>query len=100
MELSEKDKQEIINWITIKCGGILRCHCCGQNNWTLSPTSSLSIGFDIHTTRFYYHQGIPQVTIVCMNCAYLLNFSPSVMGFKPDIPKVQEINTESTNSES
>lgn len=85
MMLTEKDKEKVLAWVSSKCGQ-MRCVCCGEGKWSLFDSSSLAIGFDVHTTRFHYHQGIPLVSIVCTNCAHVVFFSSSVMGFKPDEP--------------
>ena len=86
MKLSEADRQQIVDWINDKCGN-MRCTCCGQGHWVVGEISTLSLGFDVHTTRFHYHDGMPQVTILCGNCGHLVHFSPGVMGFKPTPPK-------------
>lgn len=90
MQLSESDKQHIINWLNEKCGQ-MRCTCCGVGNWTLLDISTLPIGFDVRSTRFFYHQGLPQVTVACSNCGHLLNFSPGIMGLKPEPPEEMEL---------
>lgn len=86
MNLSEEDKKTIIDWLNEKCGN-MRCHCCGMANWQLSPTSSITIGYDLHSTRFHYHAGTPLVALACGNCGHLLQFSTNIMGFKPDLPE-------------
>jgi hypothetical protein len=86
MELTEKDKQRIIRWLQEKCGS-MRCTCCGMPNWEILPAASLPIGVDLHSMRFFYSQGIPQVGVVCTNCGHTLYFNPGVMGFRPDEPK-------------
>lgn len=86
MRLNEADKQRVQLWITSKCGQ-MRCVCCGTARWTLFDASSLTIGFDVHTTRFHYHEGIPLISVGCENCGHVVFFSANVLGFKPDEPK-------------
>ncbi|MCI0564089.1 MAG: hypothetical protein MN733_36905 [Nitrososphaera sp.] len=93
MILSEKDKEIVVKWIQEKCGQ-MRCTCCGLGQWTLTDAATLPIGFDIRTTRFYYHQGLPQVTVVCNHCGHMLFFSPGVMGIKPDEPRKEQVPVE------
>jgi len=85
MNLNETDRQKILDWINQKCGQ-MRCVCCGTGRWTLLGFATLPIGFDVHTTRFYYHSGIPQIAIACENCAHMVYFNAAMMGFKPDEP--------------
>jgi hypothetical protein len=86
MKLSEDDKQRIVSWLSEKCGQ-MRCHCCGTGKWTLADISLISLGYNIHNTRFHYHEGIPQIPIVCNNCGHIVFFSPVIIGFKPDAPE-------------
>jgi len=90
MLLTDADKTKISEWLNAKCGK-LRCICCGHGQWSLIDMSGLSIGFDVHSTRFHYHEGVPFVSIVCLNCAHLVHFSTAVMGFKPDVPPPADI---------
>lgn len=85
MKLNSADQTKVKDWIQAKCGN-LRCVCCGHGQWQILDISTLSIGFDTHTTRFHYHDGLPQVTLACGNCAHLVAFSPALMGLKPDEP--------------
>lgn len=98
MKISQDDKKRFEDWINTKCG-IIRCTCCGMRNWTLMDTSTLAIGFDLHTTRFHYAQGIAQITIACTNCGHMLFFSPLIMGFAPDQPIPTEVPMESMSDE-
>jgi hypothetical protein len=86
MLLTESDREKVLSWISSKCGQ-MRCICCGNGKWTLLDSSSLVIGFDMHSTRFHYHQGIPLIAIACMSCGHVVFFSSGVLGFKPDEPK-------------
>lgn len=86
MELSESDKQRIIHWLRDKCGN-MRCTCCGMANWEVLPAATIPIGIDLHSTRFFYSQGIPQVSVACTNCGHMLFFNSGLLGFKPDEPK-------------
>ncbi len=86
MELTEDDKQRIIRWLNEKCGN-MRCTCCGMPNWEIVPVATLPITVDIHSMRFFYSQGIPQVCVVCTNCGHMLFFNTGVIGFRPDEPK-------------
>jgi len=86
MELNQTDRQKIISWLQEKCGQ-MRCTCCGFSKWELVSVATLPIAFNVHTTRFFYAQGIPQVSVVCLNCGHMLFFSPGIMGLKPDEPQ-------------
>lgn len=97
MQLNESDKQKVLNWISTKCGQ-MRCVCCGTGRWTLLDIATLPIGFDLHTTRFFYHQGLPQIAIACENCGHLVFFSSAIIGFKPDEPQVENIPVEKTEA--
>ncbi len=85
MQLTQADKDTVVKWLGDKCGQ-MRCFCCGQGRWTLMDTGSICIGFDTHTTRFHYHQGIPQVGVACENCGHILYFAAALVGLKPDQP--------------
>ena len=89
MQLSKKDKDKVSKWLGEKCGQ-MRCFCCGHGQWQLSDASTLSVGYDLHTTRFYYHQGMPAIAVICSNCGHAVFFSPGAMGFRPDEPPVHE----------
>jgi hypothetical protein len=86
MELSQIDQKKIADWLGQKCGQ-MRCTCCGFSNWQILPMATLPIGIDLRSTRFFYAQGNPQVSVVCTNCGHLLSFSPFLMGIRPDEPK-------------
>lgn len=88
--LTEEDKKRIMEWLNQKCGQ-MRCTCCGLGQWALVDIAVLPIGVDLHSTRFFYHQGVPQVSIACQNCGHMLFFNAGIMGFKPDIPKPGEV---------
>ena len=85
MKLSDADLQKVTDWIKTKCGE-MHCVCCGSGSWAITGISTLPIGFDIHTSRFHYHEGLPQIAIACTHCAHLVYFSTAMMGFKPDEP--------------
>jgi hypothetical protein len=85
MNLNEADKNRIIEWLEKKCPQ-MRCLCCGVGRWVVLDISTLPIGIDLHTTRFHYHAGLPQVSIVCQECGHIVHFSASVIGFKPEPP--------------
>lgn len=89
MELTEKDKKRVLEWVQKKCGS-MRCTCCGMGQWELAPNSSVVLGFNVHTTRFHYHEGIPVISIVCANCGHLVLFAAGVLGFKPDPPAASD----------
>lgn len=92
MQLSTEDQNRIKAWLEKKCGpAIFRCTCCGLGNWELAPFASIQLAVDLHTTRFYYHQGIPVVSLTCSNCGNLLLFSSAVMGFRADQPPVVSV---------
>jgi len=90
MQLNDADRQRILSWITEKCGQ-MRCTCCGQGNWTLIDAATLPIGIDLHTTRFFYSQGVPQISIACTNCGHMLFFNTGIMGFRPEEPPPAEV---------
>ena len=98
MTLSEEDKKIILDWINEKCGA-MRCTCCGYGNWTLVDFSTMPIGIDVRTTRYYYAQGLPQVSIACTNCGHLLFFSPKIMGIEPHAPEEKKTNIKEGSSE-
>lgn len=56
--------------------------------------SSQNVGYDLHATRFHYHEGVPQITLACNNCGHMLFFSPAVIGIQPDVPERVEIPSE------
>jgi hypothetical protein len=60
--------------------------------------ATLPIGFNLHTTRFYYSHGIPQVTIACTNCGHMIFFNPAVIGFRPDEPTQAEVPSDTSNA--
>ena len=90
MELAKKDQEKVIKWIKDKCGQ-MRCFCCGEGQWTVASATTVAIGYNVHTTRFHYHQGIPTVTLVCSNCGHMVHFNAVVLGFQPDTPKVHQV---------
>ena len=92
MKLTEDDRKRLIAWISDKCGA-LKCMCCGGGNnaqWAVGDTSNVLLGFDLHSTRFHYHEGTTQVTLICSNCGHMLAFNPGVIGFRPDVPDAPE----------
>jgi len=93
VKLKEDDKAIVQKWLQDRCGN-MRCHACGNGQWNLLDISTLQIGIDLHTTRFFYHGGIPFISISCVNCGYVMQFNPAVMGIKPDEPAKEEITTE------
>ncbi len=90
MQLSEDDKKLIADWLTNKCGP-MRCFCCGNNRWEIAGFSGVWIGFNTHTTRFHYAEGIPVVYMACLTCGHLVPFSAVMIGLKPDPPPVAEV---------
>ncbi len=93
MKLTDEDNKNIQEWLEERCSNI-RCHACGNGKWQLLDISTLQIGIDLHTTRFFYHGGIPLISITCMNCGYMMQFNPTVIGIKPDEPPKERISTE------
>ncbi|MFA6408768.1 MAG: hypothetical protein WCW01_01120 [Gammaproteobacteria bacterium] len=82
MPISNETKETIINWLNQKCG-VIRCFCCGhQKAWNLEG-AAMTINLDLDSFRIHYADGIPQITICCPNCGYIMNFNPLVMGIKP-----------------
>lgn len=92
MNLSEEDKVKVIEWVRTKCDN-LRCHCCGMANWDLAANAVIALGYDVRSSRFHYHAGIPLVGLNCTNCGHFLLFSPLVMGIKPDLPESHPSNS-------
>jgi hypothetical protein len=85
MELSQADRDKIADWLNQKCGQ-MRCTCCGYGRWEIVPMATLPIVIDLHSTRFFYSQGVPQIGVLCANCGHTLFFNPGVIGIKPDEP--------------
>jgi hypothetical protein len=85
MELAEDDKKRVIRWLNEKCGA-MRCTCCGTANWEILPFATLPIVVNLHTTRFFYSQGVPQIGVACVNCGHTLFFNAGVLGFRPESP--------------
>ena len=85
MQLSVQDQNRFREWIQNK-PGLMRCTCCGLGNWEIG-LGGIVLGIDLRSTRFFYHQGLPVVSLICKNCGQVLFFSAAVMGFKPDEPE-------------
>lgn len=83
MKITSENQQIILDWISNKCGQ-LRCTCCGYGKWSVLDISTLQIGFDLDTTRFHYHEGLPLASIACENCGYIVQFGAGIMGIKPN----------------
>jgi predicted nucleic-acid-binding Zn-ribbon protein len=92
MKLSQDDQNLVKEWLQEKCN--LRCFCCGYRNFTFEGVATLSIGVDVSTTRIFYSQGLPQVSISCDNCGYIMFFNPNVMGIKPKQPEEKATDTQ------
>lgn len=90
MLLTADDTKKIADWLNEKCGQ-MRCVCCGNAIWEVQGFATLPIGFDVHSTRFFYSQGIPQITVACRTCGHLLFFSSAIIGFKPDEPPPMQV---------
>jgi hypothetical protein len=88
MQLTDDDKRRVSEWLYEKCGS-LRCFCCGMSQW-VTGGAYLNVGYDLHTTKIHYHEGIPMVAIVCPNCGYIMSFSTAVMGILPDLPAEEQ----------
>ena len=85
MQLSAEDQNKFKEWLQKKTGAsIFRCTCCGLGHWDIAPCASILLGFNTHTTRFFYHQGIPVFSVTCTNCGHMLLFSAAIVGFAPD----------------
>jgi hypothetical protein len=89
MLLSAEDQDKVREWLQSKCGQF-RCLCCGLGKWQIGLAGVL-LGFDLHTTRFFYHGGTPMVSLICTNCGNTLLLHSGVMGFKPDEPPVVNV---------
>jgi hypothetical protein len=90
MKISEENKALIVKWIKEKCGNI-RCICCGNGKWQLSDISMVQIGFNLETTRFHFHEGVPTVSIVCETCGHIELFAPGIIGIRPKPPKEEKV---------
>lgn len=89
MLITKENNDAIIKWLNAKCGQ-MRCTCCGEGKLSIMDISTLQIGFDLDTTRFHYHQGMPFISICCLNCGYIMQFSSVVIGIKPKpVPEEQ-----------
>ncbi|MFA6581093.1 MAG: hypothetical protein WCS79_04755 [Paludibacter sp.] len=89
MLITKENNEAIIEWLSSKCGQ-MRCTCCGESKLSIGEISTLQIGYDLDTTRFHYHQGMPLISIYCVNCGYVMQFSSSVIGIKPKpVPEEQ-----------
>lgn len=82
MKLTSKNQKIILDWINNKCGN-MRCTCCGNGKWSIMDFSTLQIGFDLNTTRFHFHEGMPLASIACENCGHIVQFNTGIMGIKP-----------------
>lgn len=82
MKLTEENQKIILEWINNKCGQ-MRCTCCGNGIWTVVEISTLQIGFNVDTTRFHYHEGMPLASIGCQTCGHIVQFSTAMMGIRP-----------------
>jgi hypothetical protein len=89
MKVSKENRDMILDWLKAKCGN-LRCMCCGNGKWNLSDISMIHIGFDLDSTRFHYHEGMPAVAIVCDTCGHIEFFASGVLGIKPKAPEIEE----------
>ena len=98
MKLSKEDKKHVLEWINDKCG-MMRCTCCGHAKWDLVGFSTTPIGYDVRTTRYFYAQGLPQVTIACLHCGHLLFFSPQIMGIESEMPEEKDTDIKEGESE-
>lgn len=90
MELTEEQKQTVLQWLDDKCEG-MRCTCCGYQQWLVQDFATVSIGIDLSSTRFHYGQGMLQVNVVCGYCGHILHFNPATMGIEPEPPEEKDI---------
>jgi hypothetical protein len=90
MELSQSDLEKISSWLKEKCG-IPRCFMCGNARWSINNVTTLQIGFNVHTTRFHYGQGLPLFSVTCTTCGNTVFLNPAVLGFKPEPPQVESV---------
>ena len=102
MKLTDADKKTFSDWVQDKCGA-QRCTRCGNAQWAVNDSSNLSLGYDLHSTRFHYHEGTLHLSLICTTCGHMVFFNPGVMGFKPDVPQAHDVTPEtqgdSTSSE-
>ena len=89
MQLSEPDKKLIADWITTKCGP-MRCFCCGNSRFEILGHSGMWIGFNTHTTRVHYAEGVPVIYVACLTCGHLVPFSAGMIGLTPDPVPIAE----------
>jgi len=90
MIMTKENEALIVEWIKEKCGN-LRCICCGNGKWQLSNISMVLIGFNLETTRFHYHEGMPTVSIVCKDCGHIEFFASNVIGIQPKPTKEEKV---------
>ncbi len=83
MQLTDSDQEKIRKWLESKAGQSVRCFVCGGNQWSLTPSGSLVVGYDIHSGRIHYMDGYPMLGLICGNCGHIVWFSAVVMGFLP-----------------
>ena len=88
MQLTESDQETIKQWIESRVGASVRCFICGRNQWSLS-SGSLVVGYDVHTGRIHYMDGIPMVGLICNNCGHVVWFSALMMGLQPEPAEVE-----------
>jgi hypothetical protein len=93
MLLSQEDQNRFREWIEKKCGA-LRCTCCGRGQWEIAPFASILLAVDTHTTRFFYHQGIPLVSLTCKDCGHMVFFSANIVGFLADQPPLAALDAD------
>lgn len=91
MKLTEENQKIILEWINRKCGQ-MRCTCCGNGQWTVAEITTLQIGFNVDTTRFHFHEGLPLASIACQTCGHIVQFSTAMMGIIPKPIPEEKIN--------
>lgn len=85
MKLSDQHRKVVTDWLSERCGQ-MRCFCCGNGKWQVVDLSGIQVGFDLKTTRFHYHEGLPLVYVACEHCAHIVSFAPAIMGIRADQP--------------
>lgn len=78
--LTDKDKAEIVKWLTEKTGGKHPCNVCQADDWVLGdhliapPLSTMTGGVILGGPSY------PSAILVCKNCGHTQFFNAIVMG--------------------
>jgi predicted nucleic-acid-binding Zn-ribbon protein len=79
-QLSQSDKQKVLDWLNKRWVGSKSCGICGHNRWTLGDhlvapvTSPRGGGMVIGGVTY------PQVMVICNNCGHTHFFNAALIG--------------------